>query len=386
MVEKTLESKPGSKVTVELAGAEALPGLEEEWEALFDRVGCDNPFLSCEWAQICLRHLKEGSTPVFALARRDGRLVGVGAFETAPLKPFGRELRFLGWPHGDYRGILIEDGQSKNTPAALLDSVLQAGGFDRVRLERFREGTEGCAGALQALERAGRAQRRVAGMSCVLELDGDYDSYLRGRSKNLRREVRKSANHAKTDGRVASFSRLTSLDDNFLREMFEIHQLRHAHKEGTGVFARSSGREFFRDVSATMASKGWLDVVAMHLDGELIGFSYGLRVRGTHFTWLCGFRPSAERYYPGIALVEYLIRTSSKMGLSTIDFMIGVEQYKTRWATGNREHYGIDCLLPGHAIAHGLQDGSRVLHDSLRRVKDANPLVNELWTRMVGRG
>ncbi len=375
----------GESISVELLEPQTLESLREEWETLFASSGCDNPFLTFEWATVSCRHVAKGVEPIVAAARDDqGRLIGVAGLEVAPLRPWGRELRFLGSPYNDYAGFLARPQQIDTVTHALMGAVLERGGFDRVRLYGFRRDLDGHEAAAAVLAKAGRVEDEVAFECPAAVVEGSYEDYLCGRSSKMRANMRNRLGRLERD-RDLVFWRTGSLDRDHLARIFEIHLGRDEERQGTSVFARSRGRDFFADLSSILGEAGLLDVAGMDVDGKLVAYCYGMRLRETYFYWIASFDREYGRFGPGVLLIDYLLRTGCDEGLRKLDFMVGTEPYKDQWATQRYPDFQVTCLLSGHRLLHGLQNGYERGHDFLRSVKDRNRLLQALWMRILRR-
>lgn len=379
-------NKCSGDLAVDLVDASGLASLKDEWIRLFDEAEPDNVFLSFEWAEASCRHLGDRARPVIAIARCRERLVGVAPMMIAPVKPWGRQLKFLGLIDPDYGDFLASREDHERIIAALWRGLLREAGFDGVDLSGVCEDA-GCLPATRTvLSEAGQLTDEVVAQYLFVELEGDFERYFKSRSKKTRQQINYYRNRLGREHVGINFWRRGSVDADTLCRMFDIHAARWRSKIGIGMFDHQHIRLFFLDLADSLSRRGWLDVAGVDCEGELIGFRFGIRLQGTLFDYITAFHPDYADYRLGSLLLEHVIRGCFDAGLRRFDFMIGSEPYKEKWATGRRDGRRLVCRLPGFAVRHALQDSAKSTRKCLKRIKDRSPLLQVLWRKAARLG
>jgi CelD/BcsL family acetyltransferase involved in cellulose biosynthesis len=165
---------------------------------------------------------------------------------------------------------------------------------------------------IDALTRAGVAvSLRPTQEVCVTELDGDFESYERGFSRNHRRSIRRNRRRLERDGGA----RLEMVEDiatedvaDLLLSGFEIEHRCWKGREGTSVLATSGMLGYYLNEAAMLARRGELALVFLVHRGQRIAFQYAYRSRGHYFLPKHGYDEAYAHYSPGNVLTYELMR------------------------------------------------------------------------------
>ena len=107
----------------------------------------------------------------------------------------------------------------------------------------------------------------------------------------------------------------------------------------TGGSAISSPRisAFMASVCRRALAQGWLRLWTLEIDGIPAAASMGWRVGDRYAYYLPGFDPAYGNRSPGLLLLARTIEAAIEEGAAEYDFLLGDEQYKSRFANAVRE-------------------------------------------------
>jgi CelD/BcsL family acetyltransferase involved in cellulose biosynthesis len=303
-----------------------LAAIESDWDRLSELAG--NPFLSWEWASAWLRLVSGDGTPaVQRCLDPDGRTVGI-----LPLfvkRERGLHVqRFIGSGPADELAPLCAADDRAAVARAFARALADGHGWDLCLAERMPV-ADGWAQPL-----AGRRLRRE--LSPELELTtSDWDEFLAGRSANFRQQVRKFERRLTRDHGLS----YRLVDDPATLEpdmdtLFRLHDARWG--EQTTAFTAGL-RPFHLEVAAAALEKGWLRMWFAELEGRPAAVWYGFRMGGSDWFYQQGRDPAWERSSVGFVLTAHTLRDAVQAGIRRYRFLVGGEEYKSRFTTSAPE-------------------------------------------------
>src|SRR5205823_1558429 len=119
--------------------------------------------------------------------------------------------------------------------------------------------------------------------------------------------------------------------DGGMEALFRLHQRRWRGRGLPGQFASGRVRAFHREVAQQCATRGWLRLHTLRLDGRIQAVLYCFHYGGGGYYYLGGFEPELARYSPGTVLTAHAIRSAIDEGAREFDFVRGDEPYKYVW-------------------------------------------------------
>ena len=232
-----------------------------------------------------------------------------------PLWDGGDAIRFLGEPDlTDYHSPL---GAGAAALAGGFAGTLEAG--TRLVLDSL---PAEAADPLEAgLAAAGLAvHREVHEVAAVLDLPGDYESYLAGLSGKQRHEVRRKRRRFEEAFGPPSLERGPGRFADFAR----MHRAAAGEK---GSFLTQDLEGFFADL---LGLPGTVLDVLLTADGSPVAAAFGFEDGDGYYLYNSAFDPDAGRASPGAVLVDLLVERSIGAGHRRFDFLKGDEAYKFR--------------------------------------------------------
>jgi CelD/BcsL family acetyltransferase involved in cellulose biosynthesis len=322
------------------AESEEPGALHAQWRAIAEERG--SAFMLPEWYEAWMRHYGHPAeaqvVPTFA---SDGSLLGL-----MPLARRNDTLRFAGANLGDHFQPVAPLG-SEHAVAAAVAPYLQDARYlilDHVdRCDRWPA-------AVQAASI--RPLRRIASRNDVLpfiDLAGkSWEDYLGSRSRNFRSQVRRKTRKLDQE-HDATFRRTEHADDleGDLDTFFRLHDARWSRRGGS-TLSTARSRSFHRDFAAALLSRGWLRLWFLELHGEPTACWYGWNIGGRYAYYLGGFAPEWNEHSVGFVLLAHTIRAATEEGAYEYDLLRGGEDYKSRFATSERE---IETVVLVHAAS-----------------------------------
>lgn len=321
--------------------AEAIERLEQVDDALSDswrRLAelRENPFLTPEWCRAWLEETPAES-PFLLVWRREGEVRGVLPLVRAGRG--GRLLRFAGARRGDWftPACRTEDEAAMAAACAALLArerrVWRALRLDRIDRESAWPRALWEAGAKGSI---GPARPRRTDVLPYVDLEGGYEAYLAGRSRNFRSQLgRRRRKLEREHGLSFRLADATGLDADF-EAFFRLHEERWRDRGGSSS-GTGQARRFQRAFAAAAQERGWLRLWIAEADGAPRAAWYGWRIGDRYCYSLSGLSADYERFALGNVLLAHTIEQAAAEGARVYDLMWGEEDYKRRFETGRRE-------------------------------------------------
>jgi len=182
--------------------------------------------------------------------------------------------------------------------------------------------------------------------SPILHLDGNWETYLKTKSRHFQKELRRKRNQLEKAGSLQVKKVLRA--DEFQRAMPDILSIeRNSWKEksGTSFTARPKVLNFYTELGLHLAEKGWLRIYLLYLNSKPVAHIFGLVYGDEYCALKTSYDNNLRNLSPGIILFEHVLKDAFEQGLKTFDFL-GVEsRWKNDFANDKRPHVDI-CVFP----------------------------------------
>jgi CelD/BcsL family acetyltransferase involved in cellulose biosynthesis len=180
-----------------------------------------------------------------------------------------------------------------------------------------------------------------------IALDGGWDAYLAGRSRNLREQIRRRElalhrGHHVEFRRTVDRERLAS----DLALLFGLHRSRWGHASAFVPFAA-----FHEDFAELALERGWLRLWFLELDGRAVAAWYGFRYGETECYYQAGRDVSFRGESLGLVLLAHTIREAAADGVNVYRLLRGAEPFKLRLATADA---GVETFAFGRGLRGGI--------------------------------
>jgi CelD/BcsL family acetyltransferase involved in cellulose biosynthesis len=317
-----------SAIRFELAAVEpgGLGAHEDEWRAFEDRTPAD-PFATFDWLDAWAKAYGPHRLALVRALEGD-ELAALGLLELAS----GGRWYFAGRPVSNYRGLLCRQGAEAAVWRGFGEwigsrppgcAVVSAEGLDRA--------------AADALSGA----RRTVTPFVVLELPGDFETYLAQRSGSTRQTFRQRMRRLeKLGGSTAEAGDVEASLRTFLR----LHAERAASK---GERHEQVDERLLSLLSALSGRSLRLRVWELRLERRAVAVSIHLERGDSVLFYNTAMDPAAAKLGPGIVLELELIKDAVARGLRHYDLGPGVLDYKLSLGGTPEDRHLVTLAAPG---------------------------------------
>lgn len=202
--------------------------------------------------------------------------------------------------------------------------------------------------------------RREPG-SCVVDLPGDWETYLGSLSKNHRKRCRRWERAYFDDGQVrVEIANVADGERCALDRLIALHGQRRERLGDAGSFTDTEFVRFHRAAFQDMAAAGTAYCRFLVRDDQDLAAEYVLDDGQAFYAYQSGLSAAGEEISAGSLSLLALIRDAIAMGRRRVDLLRGVEPYKFHW---NARHVPAETLVVRRPTL-----GGRLLHgyDALR--------------------
>ncbi len=330
-----------------ISDRERIPLTRGQWNSLVGANQVSTVFQSYEWFDSWWSTFGESGRLAFLAVNSGEQVVGFAALMTKRALPGFTRLQFVGTGNADYQDV-IAPPDIKRAVVAAICQFLQGPGlaWTRLWLCNVPEHSDTLAylradGATYGL----RLIREAVEPCPALVIDGEREAVQRQIGKY---SIRRPLNWFQKRGTVR-FRKLTDwLEiERQLPVFFEQHIQRWAETGQASLFFQDGQRRFYRTLAKAFLEAGWLSFSIVEFDDKPLAFHFGFD-DGRILTW---YKPSFDVSYsqhsPGLLLIRHLIEDALQNGRSEMDFTIGGEQFKDRFANRKRQNLYLSVYRSG---------------------------------------
>jgi CelD/BcsL family acetyltransferase involved in cellulose biosynthesis len=318
---------PHPATALVLTSIDDLELIADEWNGLAARSAA-SPFLTVDWLLSWWTAYQHGTPAIQVLRDARGRLIGglAGARRHGWLSSASNEQS------GNW-GAIAPDVAGREAVWAWLSATAPR----RVRLMEMMA-DDATVAARHLAAQGFQLMRRAGARSPYLRLPDDFETLIASVSRNLRSQVVRRRRALENTGDL----RLRTVTGGEEAEIAFEHVLRleaagWKGRQGTAMLTDPELLSLHRTFARRAASRGWLRLYLLELDGELIAADYGCSFAGQGFLLKTAYDERYHQLSPGLVLRAEVLRACIEEGLSGYDFLGGSEAYKLRWASEIRE-------------------------------------------------
>jgi CelD/BcsL family acetyltransferase involved in cellulose biosynthesis len=169
------------------------------------------------------------------------------------------------------------------------------------------------------------AVERLVASPRLDHLPADFATYVERLTKKERHELRRKMRKLETGRSVGFRFADQSEREKTLDRFFELHRASRGEKAG---FMTAGNERFFRDVAGALASRGWLRLGVLEVDGASAAVLFGWLYEGTMALYNAAYDPDLASLSVGIVSHAYAIREAIAEGARAYDLLRGDEPYK----------------------------------------------------------
>src|SRR5437764_3361361 len=311
--------------------------LHHEWDALAERIGAP-PFMRPGWIEAWCRAYADTGPTLVEVRRRD---------ELVAALPVIRRGRRSSGPTNSHTPVLGPLAVDEAAAAELAErAAVELGG--QLVLEPVDPAEPITAAFAESLRQSGRLTLLEPLRNApYVPVEGSFDDYLKGLSKNHRKQVARRRRRLEETGHVsievqASTRGLASALDDFV----QLEASGWKKGSGTAIASRRENRDFYAEISRWAAERGWLRLSFLALDGRPIATELALEEAGVMYALKGGFDPAHSGFGPGQLLTHESLERSFAAGLESYEFLGRDEGYKLAWTDATRERVRLRAFPP----------------------------------------
>ncbi len=221
------------------------------------------------------------------------------------------------------------------------------------------------------------AQLHLASHSCgrylvgLTQLEGTWQQFLRTRSRNFRKSLRRAQKALEQLGSLElashphprwSWEQLWEMAQN-------VEQHSWKHQQGTAWTQHPQVEHFYRLWSQRLDESNMLALHVLLLDGEPIAYEWGYQAKGTYFPHKCSYHQRFAAHSPGHVLCGMILEQLWEGGqVQQVDYLGPMSEAVRRWSTG---HYWSGRVVLGWSWGRGVVGMHRHLLPRWRRLRRA---------------
>lgn len=325
---------------LELTERSSFVALEDEWNALVDRVS-PQPFFRHEFFRVWLDNFAPRQSWRILTHRDDrGRLQGVLPLIAGTGTLLGVPIRRLAGAanvHSCRFDLLASE--PARTAELFFQHLAGDRNWDVLVLTDVPEG----GGAFEILNAARRAGHPVATWESMrspyLPLTHLAPGADGAGSTKFRANLRRRRRNMEAQGQVA-LERISGgpLLEKALEEGFWLETQGWKGAAGTAISANASTRGFYSELAKAAAQGGYLACYFLRLNGEPVAFHYALELGRRYFLLKPAYCERLKELGPGHLLVNEVVRDCIERGLGEFDFLGPDMPWKREWTQQTRSH------------------------------------------------
>jgi CelD/BcsL family acetyltransferase involved in cellulose biosynthesis len=335
---------------------DALAPRSAEWNALVERSATNTVFQTYEWTRSWWRALRGDAQALVLLAEVAGRLVGIAPLMSTQQRIVGRERRvvqFIGTDAADYSDFIVDPAAPEAVPRMLEWLKARHERWDLLHLVNIVD----TSALIEAVPRT-FGERYVTDVhrlyECPARRLGDAEA---DRKVVQKKALRSRHNQLRRQGEVGFAVHAAAADiEPKLEAFFQLHIDRWAGTPTPSFFRDERQRRFYRELTASLAPRGWVFFCTVLLDGKPVASHFGFHYAGRILYIKPAYDPRYAEFGPGMLQIKFVLEHAMRIGAKELDFTAGEESFKYRFANHARSNYfarvhhsslfyGIDRLL-----------------------------------------
>jgi len=109
-------------------------------------------------------------------------------------------------------------------------------------------------------------------------------------------------------------------------------------RRGSSLGTRPDLRDFFLRYCKRAAAKARLRITTLAFGAQVAAIELGVEAYGRMWQLKIGYEDALARYYPGLHLTEWSIRSAFERGLDAYEFLGGAAAWEQQWQPEVRRH------------------------------------------------
>lgn len=320
----------------------ALAELQPLWNGLLAEAEIMHPFVTYEWLITWWECFGDGKKLHVVLVKEAGKVRAILPLMISRESWYGLKVRRIGSLYNQY------------TPKFeyIVPPAIAAGVYNALwqHLRAIRDEwdvlefcqLEGYGTAMSEVPKIAEVKRLhmeywSPGDSPFVPTTGQWDEYLGTLGKchrtNYRRRLRKLDKLGKLEMETIESGKGL---ENALSEGIRIEALAWKGSAGTAIASNPVIREFYMALAGRMASRGWLRLYFLVIDGRRIAFQYCLYYQNRLYLLKTGYDPAYAKYSPSHLLTWLILEDAFNSSIVEYDFLGVDDSWKLAWTRSKK--------------------------------------------------
>jgi CelD/BcsL family acetyltransferase involved in cellulose biosynthesis len=311
-----------------------LEELSAAWKRWVQQDPAATFFQSWEWVRAFWKAHGAEYSLCSVIVHEGDRPVGV-----LPLMRKGRRIVFLATSDSDYNDFVCEEGFAIEVLESALDFMLRSElAWTCLELDKIPAHSKmfrNAKAVSPAIKRRLKLVYRCPSPAVVVDEGGSVLDDLMRKEQVVRNHKRLRKLGAVTLRHVDNREEAREHLGRFFRQ----HVARWAMVNGRSQFADAEARNFYEALINELDPVGQLRFSVLELNSDPVAYHFGFQHRGKLIWYKPTFDVNYWDYCPGDVLLSSLLQDVRQLGLNELDFTIGDEPYKYRFANHVRQNY-----------------------------------------------
>jgi len=182
--------------------------------------------------------------------------------------------------------------------------------------------------------------------SPYLDVQGDWDTYVRSRSANYRSSHSRGLKRLERDGTIEFRVLEGEAISARLPEALAVEASGWKGRRGTAIQSKPETLQFYRDVVLWATARGSARLAVLDIDDRMAAFVLGLQEDTTFFELKTGFDDAHSHGRPGAVLHHLLLERLFGVGTTRYEFLGGYDRWKLSLASGVHERALVQAFAP----------------------------------------
>jgi CelD/BcsL family acetyltransferase involved in cellulose biosynthesis len=327
--------------------------LEPWWNALLAATPGGTVFQTFEYQRAWWDHLGWSDDLWIVVVMRDDAPIAIAPFSITWVKSLGISASRLGYigaaPESDRPNLLTSPADAPVACPAIADYLCDhAGHWDRIGLAEQKLEWPMVAALLGRLAPKGYLIRHPPGPDCpVVALRGTWQAFLAGKSKNVRKSLKRKEAALAEKGRCGYENVVGTAAGTAFERYLQVE--RASWKAGTAIATARAPADlaFYRDLTERFAVLGTAEMRFLSLDGQPIAATFGLVWERCYYSLHIAHDGGFDDFSPGVVLTARELEDSfAHQRYDTFDFLSGVLPNKGSWATSVTPSVDLHIVRP----------------------------------------
>ena len=332
-----------------IKGKNEILKYEKIWNEIF-YARENEPSASLEWTNALLKtHLKEKDEFLLMVIKDDGEIAGIVPLIIHSQRKFGQTFINI-YPISEYYNthsdILLKKFSEKFIHAFTMSLFRLEAKWDRFTMKHLIDSNpiiENIENSLKEFRVKYNCRREAP--SFFLTMENSYDDYLKKRSANFRRNLKRIKKKITAAGdikfyKVADFSNI----NNAYRALIEVEKKSWKHAHGTAISSIKRQEEFYKELCISTYSAGWLHLLFLYLNNKPIAYNMGLLKDNKYYYIKTSFDNDLGRLGPSKLLRAELMKDLINDGIRYFDFLGEPYEWKRQWTEELQLHKSLEIF------------------------------------------